>query len=100
MAVVLIVGQPWVAIVGCGLVGAGLAMIVPILYGAAEPRAGHHAGGGDCCSLVHRLCRFHGRSTADWCDRAARIARPPPWLVVVAATILALSARYVPEKAA
>jgi hypothetical protein len=36
MAVVLIVGQPWVAIVGCGLVGAGLAMIVPILYGAAS----------------------------------------------------------------
>ena len=35
MAVVLLVGVPWVAMVGFGLVGAGLAPVAPILFNAA-----------------------------------------------------------------
>jgi fucose permease len=35
MAVVLLCALPWVSLVGFALAGAGLAMVVPILYGAA-----------------------------------------------------------------
>lgn len=35
MAIVLLVARPWVAMVGFGLVGVGLATVVPILYNAA-----------------------------------------------------------------
>ncbi|MBC7897045.1 MAG: MFS transporter [Cytophagaceae bacterium] len=35
MTIVLVVARPWVAMVGFGLVGVGLATVVPILYNAA-----------------------------------------------------------------
>jgi predicted MFS family arabinose efflux permease len=35
MTLVLLVARPWVAMVGFGLVGVGLATVVPILYNAA-----------------------------------------------------------------
>jgi MFS family permease len=35
MTLVLVIARPWVAMVGFGLVGIGLATVVPILYNAA-----------------------------------------------------------------
>jgi predicted MFS family arabinose efflux permease len=100
MAVVLIVGQPWVAIVGCWLVGAGLAMIVPILYGAASRVPGTTpAAAIAAVSSIGYAGFMVGPPLIGVIAQHASLTAAMA-VVVVAATILALSARYVPEKAA
>jgi predicted MFS family arabinose efflux permease len=100
MAVVLIVGQPWVAIVGCGLVGAGLAMIVPILYGAASRVPGTTpAAAIAAVSSIGYAGFMVGPPLIGVIAQHASLTAAMA-VVVVAATILALSARFVPEKAA
>lgn len=99
MAVVLIVGQPWVAIVGCGLVGAGLAMIVPILYGAASRVPGTTpAAAIAAVSSIGYAGFMVGPPLIGVIAQHASLTAAMA-VVVVAATILALSARFVPEKA-
>lgn len=100
MAVVLLVGQPWVAIVGCGLVGAGLAMIVPILYGAASRVPGTTpAAAIAAVSSIGYAGFMVGPPLIGVIAQHASLTAAMA-VVVVAATILALSARFVPEKAA
>ncbi|CAM8647145.1 AraJ Arabinose efflux permease [Comamonadaceae bacterium] len=99
MVVVLIVGQPWVAIVGCGLVGAGLAMIVPILYGAASRVPGTTpAAAIAAVSSIGYAGFMVGPPLIGVIAQHASLTAAMA-VVVVAATILALSARFVPEKA-
>jgi len=98
MAVVLIVGQPWVAIVGCGLVGAGLAMIVPILYGAASRVPGTTpAAAIAAVSSIGYAGFMVGPPLIGVIAQHASLTAAMA-VVVVAAAILALSARFVPEK--
>jgi fucose permease len=99
MAVVLLVGHPVVAIVGCGLVGAGLAMIVPILYGAASRVPGSTpAAAIAAVSSIGYAGFMVGPPLIGFIAQHASLTAAMG-VVVVAATILALSARYVPEKA-
>jgi fucose permease len=46
LAAALLVGQPAVAVVGCALVGLGIANIIPVLFSAAARVPGLHAGRG------------------------------------------------------
>ena len=98
MLVVLWGPNPWIAIAGCGVVGAGLAMIVPILYGAASRVPGTTpAAAIAAVSSIGYAGFMVGPpligTIAQYASLTAAMA-----VVVVAATILALSARYVPEK--
>ncbi|WP_296509045.1 MFS transporter [Rhodoferax sp.] len=100
MAGVLLVGHPVVAIVGCGLVGAGLAMIVPILYGAASRVPGTTpAAAIAAVSSIGYAGFMVGPPLIGFIAQHASLTAAMG-VVVVAATILALSARFVPEKAA
>lgn len=98
MLVVLWGPNPWITIAGCGVVGAGLAMIVPILYGAASQVPGTTpAAAIAAVSSIGYAGFMVGPpligTIAQYASLTAAMA-----VVVVAATILALNARYVPEK--
>jgi fucose permease len=100
MAGVLLTGHPVVAIIGCGLVGAGLAMIVPILYGAASRVPGTTpAAAIAAVSSIGYAGFMVGPPLIGFIAQHASLTAAMG-VVVVAATVLALSARFVPEKAA
>lgn len=97
MAVVLMVGHPWVTLAGFALVGAGLATVVPILYNAA--------------TLVPGTSRAAAIAAASSIGYGGFMLGPPligaiahasslSWalgVLVVAAGTLALCARWVPS---
>lgn len=97
MAVVLVVGHPWVTLAGFALVGAGLATVVPILYNAA--------------TLVPGTSRAAAIAAASSIGYGGFMLGPPligaiahasslSWalgVLVVAAGTLALCARWVPS---
>jgi predicted MFS family arabinose efflux permease len=98
MAVVLLSGNPWVSLVGYAFIGAGLAMVVPILYGAA----GRVPGTTPAAAIA----------AVSSIGYAGFLVGPPiiggiaqqvslTWamgIVVLAAGVLAFSAHHVPEK--
>lgn len=99
MAVVLVSAHPVVALVGLGLMGAGLAMVVPILYNAA--------------SRVPGYTRAHAIASVSAIGYSGFLLGPPvigavaqlsslTWalaLVVPLAGLLAWGARHVPDAA-
>ena len=100
MAVVLLVGNAWVALIGFALVGAGLAPVVPILFNAATRVPG-----------VSRAAAIAAVSSIGY---SGFMIGPPliggiaqhsslTWalsVLVLASALLALGARYVPAKPA
>ena len=100
MAVVLLSGHPWVSLAGYALIGAGLAMVVPILYGAASrvPGTTPAAAIAAVSSIGYSGFMIGPPLIGGIAQHASLTAAMT--VVVVAAAILALSARFVPEKAA
>lgn len=95
MATLLLLAQPWPALAGFVLVGAGLALVVPILYNAATrvPGVSRAAAIASVSSigyagfligppLIGAVAEYSSLSSA-------------MWLVVVAAALLAMAARRI-----
>jgi fucose permease len=98
MAVVLIVGNPWVAFIGFALAGAGLAPVAPILFNAATrvPGVSRAAAIASVTSIGYSGFMIGpplngGLATATSLTVALGV-------VVVASALLAIGARFVPEK--
>ena len=98
MAVVLLSGNPVVSVVGFAFVGAGLAMVVPILFGAASrvPGTTPAAAIAAVSSIGYSGFMIGPPLIGGIAQHASLTAAMG--VVVVTATILALSAHYVPEK--
>lgn len=98
MAVVLLSGSPWVSLVGYALIGAGLAMVVPILYSAASrvPGTTPAAAIAAVSSIGYSGFMVGPPLIGGIAQHASLTAAMT--VVVIAATILACSAHYVPEK--
>nr|WP_315494042.1 MFS transporter [uncultured Rhodoferax sp.] len=98
MAVVLLSGSPWVSLLGYAFIGAGLAMVVPILYGAASRVPGTTpAAAIAAVSSIGYSGFMIGPPLIGGIAQHASLTLAMG-VVVVAATILALSAHHVPEK--
>lgn len=98
MAVVLLSGNPVVSVIGFAFVGAGLAMVVPILFGAASrvPGTTPAAAIAAVSSIGYSGFMIGPPLIGGIAQHASLTAAMG--VVVVTATILALSAHYVPEK--
>lgn len=98
MAIVLLSGHPVVSIVGFAFVGAGLAMVVPILFGAASrvPGTTPAAAIAAVSSIGYSGFMIGPPLIGGIAQHASLTAAMG--VVVVTATILALSARYVPDR--
>ncbi|MES2584628.1 MAG: MFS transporter [Pseudomonadota bacterium] len=98
MAVVLVCGSPVVSILGFALIGAGLAMVVPILYGAASRVPGTTpAAAIAAVSSIGYSGFMVGPPLIGGIAHHASLTMAL-LVVVVAASVLALSAHWVPEK--
>jgi fucose permease len=98
MAVVLIAANQWVALVGFAVVGAGLALVAPILFNAATrvPGVSRAAAIASVTSIGYSGFMIGppligGLATATSLTMALGV-------VVLAAGLLAVGARFVPEK--
>jgi fucose permease len=99
MAIVLLSGNPVVSIVGFAFVGAGLAMVVPILFGAASRVPGTTpAAAIAAVSSIGYSGFMVGPPLIGGIAQHASLTLAMG-VVVVTAGILALSAHYVPDKA-
>lgn len=97
MAVVLVVGTPWVALIGFALVGAGLAPVAPILFTAATRVPGVSGAAAIASVTSIGYCGFMiGPPLIGGIAQASSLTLALA-VLVVAATVLALSARYIPE---
>lgn len=98
MGLVLLSGHPVVSIVGFAFVGAGLAMVVPILFGAASrvPGTTPAAAIAAVSSIGYSGFMIGPPLIGGIAQHASLTAAMG--VVVVTATILALSAHYVPDK--
>jgi fucose permease len=98
MAVVLLSGNPWVSLVGYAFIGAGLAMVVPILYSAAGRVPGTTpAAAIAAVSSIGYSGFLIGPPIIGGIAQHVSLT----WamgIVVLAAGVLALSAHHVPEK--
>lgn len=99
MAVVLLSANPWVALVGFALVGAGLAPVAPILFNAATrvPGVSRAAAIAAVTSIG-----YSGFMVGPPLIGAIATQTSLAWalsVVVVVSALLALGARYVPQKA-
>lgn len=98
MAVVLLSGNPVVSVIGFAFVGAGLAMVVPILFGAASRVPGTTPAAAIAAVSSIGYCGFMiGPPLIGGIAQHASLTAAMG-VVVVTATILALSAHCVPEK--
>jgi fucose permease len=96
MLLVLLAAQPWVAIVGMGVVGAGLATIVPLLYNAATRVPGAtRAASIAAVSSIGYLGFMLGPPLIGAVAQGASLTLAMGVLVVAALTLSA-GARYVP----
>jgi fucose permease len=98
MAIVLLSGNPVISILGFAVIGAGLAMVVPILFGAASRVPGTTpAAAIAAVSSIGYSGFMVGPpligGIAQYASLSAALV-----VVIVAASILALSAHCVPEK--
>lgn len=98
MAIVLLSGSPVVSIMGFAVIGAGLAMVVPILFGAASrvPGTTPAAAIAAVSSIGYSGFMVGPPLIGAIAQHASLTAAMG--IVVVTATILALSAHYVPDK--
>lgn len=98
MAVVLLVGTPWVALVGFALVGAGLAPVAPILFNAATrvPGVSRAAAIASVTSIGYSGFMI-GPPLIGGIAKATSLSVALA-VVVAAASCLALGARHVPRK--
>lgn len=98
MATVLLSGHPLVALVGYACIGAGLAMVVPILYNAAGQVPGHaRASAIATVSAIGYTGFLLGPPLIGSVAQATSLS----WalaLVVPMAALLAWGARYVPHR--
>jgi len=99
MAVVLLSANPWVALVGFALAGAGLAPVAPILFNAATrvPGVSRAAAIASVTSIG-----YSGFMIGPPVIGSIATAASLTWAlcaVVLASAVLAYGARYVPEKA-
>lgn len=98
MSMVLLSGHPIISIVGFAFVGAGLAMVVPILFGAASRVPGTTpAAAIAAVSSIGYSGFMIGPPLIGGIAQHASLTMAM-WVVVVTASILALSAHYVPDK--
>lgn len=99
MAVVLLLGTPWVALVGFALVGAGLAPVAPILFNAATrvPGVSRAAAIASVTSIGYSGFMI-GPPLIGGIAKATSLSVALA-VVVLAASCLALGARHVPRKA-
>ena len=98
IAIVLIAGNPWVAMIGVALAGAGLAPVAPILFNAATrvPGVSRAAAIASVTSIGYSGFMIGppligGLATATSLTVALGV-------VVAASALLAMGARFVPEK--
>ena len=98
MAVVLLVGSPWVAFIGFALVGAGLAPVAPILFNAATrvPGVSRAAAIASVTSIGYSGFMV-GPPLIGSIAQAASLTVALS-VVVVASTCLAIGARKVPDE--
>lgn len=98
MAVVLLLGTPWVALVGFALVGAGLAPVAPILFNAATrvPGVSRAAAIASVTSIGYSGFMI-GPPLIGGIAKATSLSVALA-VVVAAASCLALGARHVPRK--
>jgi MFS family permease len=98
MAIVLLSGSPVVSILGFAFIGAGLAMVVPILFGAASrvPGTTPAAAIAAVSSIGYSGFMIGPPLIGGIAQHASLTAAMV--VVIVAAAILALSAHYVPDK--
>lgn len=98
MTVVLLCGNPLVSVLGFALIGAGLAMVVPILYGAASRVPGTTPAAAIAAASSIGYSGFMvGPPLIGGIAQHASLTMAL-LVVVVAASILALSAHWVPDK--
>jgi predicted MFS family arabinose efflux permease len=98
MAVVLVSGVPWIAIVGYAFVGAGLAQVVPILYNAATRVPGSsRAAAIASVSSIGYAGFMVGPPLIGGIAQAASLTAALTF-VVLGSALLAWGARYVPER--
>jgi fucose permease len=98
MAVVLLVGTPAVAITGFALVGAGLAPVAPILYNAATRVPGFSRAAAIAAVTSIGYCGFMiGPPLIGGLAHATSLT-VALGVVVFGAALLAVCARYVPER--
>jgi fucose permease len=97
MAIVLLSGSPLVSIIGFAVIGAGLAMVVPILFGAASrvPGTTPAAAIAAVSSIGYSGFMVGPPLIGGIAQHASLTAALV--VVIVAAGILALSAHYVPD---
>lgn len=98
MGMVLLSGDPVISIIGFAFIGAGLAMVVPILFGAASrvPGTTPAAAIAAVSSIGYSGFMIGPPLIGGIAQHASLTAAMG--VVVVTATILALSAHYVPDK--
>lgn len=99
MAVVLASGSPWVSIAGYALIGAGLAMVVPILYGAATRVPGTTPAAAIAAASSIGYSGFMIGPPLIGAIAQRTSLTVAMMVVVVAAATLALCAHRVPDKA-
>lgn len=99
MALVLISGSPWGSVVGYALVGAGLAMVVPILYGAASRVPGTTPAAAIAAVSCIGYCGFMVGPPLIGAIAQHLSLTAAMGVVVVAASTLAVFAHHVPERA-
>jgi len=98
MAAVLITGNPWVAIAGYALVGAGLAQVVPILYNAATRVPGNsRAAAIASISSIGYAGFMIGPPLIGGIAQAVSLTAALSF-VVAGASLLAWGARFVPAR--
>jgi predicted MFS family arabinose efflux permease len=99
MAVVLLVGHPWVALIGFAVVGAGLACVAPILFNAAARVPGTSRAAAIAAATSIGYSGFMiGPPLIGFVAQASSLT----WalgVIVLAAAALAVGARRVPAKA-
>lgn len=97
MAVVLLVGHPWVSMIGYAFVGAGLAVVVPILFNAATRVPGTtRAAAIASVSSIGYLGFMVGPPLIGAIAQSVSLTAALG-LVVLASGLLAWGAQYVPE---
>lgn len=99
MALVLLSGSPWGSIAGYALVGAGLAMVVPILYGAASRVPGTTSAAAIAAVSSIGYCGFMVGPPLIGAMAQRVSLTAALGVVVVAAAALALFAHRVPDRA-
>ncbi len=100
MAVVLVSANPWVALIGFALVGAGLAPVAPILFNAATRVPGVSRAAAIASVTSIGYSGFMIGPPLIGSIATATSLTMALGVLVLASAVLAYGARYVPQKAA